>query len=724
MKGTPTNWSPRRLPVLLLNAALVLPPALLYSVKTDTPVYVLITAAILLFAFFRKTYLPLGDRSGIYSMTAALILTIFPDMLIVIDDSRYGIFDLLVRSNLVIPLMTYLAAFSCAFYPYPARRGITAAGVISAMVLCGDRFNYMRLNNQLMPFLDPLLQHYALFYGIAAGWVILAVLLNFHYPGGIEGKEGKSYSRFFRRTLLAFFLILVPLSAAALGKYYYSSDTLMRAVEYYIIRISFRRLAGRGPNRSQTMLSPRTDLNRPLPRDSTENTVLFRAKAPRAPGYLRSGVYDFYRSGRWRPRRDPPETVKLNAERRTGLVSYSTFSLPEKKPAKDGLEIELYFAALRSGGRIPAPGGVLELDAVADSGEATENGLFTLKQWKPDGGCTLRTAQDGLNAAWPGPADPEKEIAYLAVPKELREPLKKTVTAFKGKTGSDLQTIQKLREYFSDHSYTLENVNSGHDRDPLLWFLERSRAGHCEFFASAAVLLLRSAGIPARYVTGFICEEKNPVSGHYVVRGLHAHAWCEAYLRERRQWIPVDLTPDDVLSSFRRGPENTRFRTWLDALKQLFSELFADIRRGHFAQAVMNIIIGIALLVWKLAGTIPGAAAVLTVIILLALRWYRGRKRAEKSGRGEMPLSRRRLAGEFARFERRYAKATGRKRPESMALREFYQEPPALELCGFYERLRYGKPEPSEDEIHDFTLRAARTVEGLMRKSASRPPQD
>ena len=124
------------------------------------------------------------------------------------------------------------------------------------------------------------------------------------------------------------------------------------------------------------------------------------------------------------------------------------------------------------------------------------------------------------------------------------------------------------------------------------------------------------------------------------------------------------------------------------------------------------------------SGTIPGAAAVLTVIILLALRWYRGRKRAEKSGRGEMPLSRRRLAGEFARFERRYAKATGRKRPESMALREFYQEPPALELCGFYERLRYGKPEPSEDEIHDFTLRAARAVEGLMRKSASRPPQD
>ena len=101
---------PFRFSILLLNGALVLPPAFLYSLKTDSPVYFLIASALLLFAFFRKDFLPLRDRPVIYSVTTALILTVFPDMLIVIDDSRYGIFDLLIRSNLVIPLMTYLTS--------------------------------------------------------------------------------------------------------------------------------------------------------------------------------------------------------------------------------------------------------------------------------------------------------------------------------------------------------------------------------------------------------------------------------------------------------------------------------------------------------------------------------------------------------------------------------------------------------------------------------------
>ena len=105
MSPDPGKLSPFQWRILALNAALVMPPAFLYTLKTDSPVYFLITAAILLFAFFRRNYLPLRDRPIIYSVTAALILTIFPDMLIVIDDSRYGIFDLLIRSNLMIPLI-------------------------------------------------------------------------------------------------------------------------------------------------------------------------------------------------------------------------------------------------------------------------------------------------------------------------------------------------------------------------------------------------------------------------------------------------------------------------------------------------------------------------------------------------------------------------------------------------------------------------------------------
>lgn len=708
--------SPFRWQVLVLNAALVMPPAFLYTLKTDSPVYFLITTAILLFAFFRRNYLPLRDRPIIYSVTAVLILTIFPDMLIVIEDSRYGIFDLLIRSNLMIPLMTYLAAASCAFFPYPVRRGITAAGVITALVLCGDRFNYARLNNDLLSFLDPLLHRYPMVFAVLVSWTAVMIPVFFLYPGRLE-RSGKSFS--LRICFLLFFLILLPLSAVAVEKYYYSNDRLMRAVEYYILRTSMRRLGG--GRRGTFRMSAGTDLNRGLPPAEQQKTVLMRVKAVRPPGYLRSGVYDFYRAGRWGSRRDPPKPAALNAERRTGLISYSTFRLPEKTPVeKDFLTIELFFAGLQPAGRIPAPGGTLEMDAVADTGEVTENGLFTLKQWKLDGGCTLRVAVDGVNTAWQGPAGPEKDFLYLAVPRNLQNEMKQILQQIGLPVrGGDAAAVQRLRQYFAGYSYTLDNVNADRETDPLLWFLRKSRQGHCEFFASAAVMLLRSAGIPARYVTGFIAEEKSPAADYYLVRSSHAHAWCEAYLRDRKQWILVDLTPESELESIRNKTEDKTVRAWLDSLKLLFAQLFADIRRGHFAQGVMNILGGIWSLLWQLLQTIPGIIAASALLLLLVLRYYPAWKQRRRHRSYELSAVRSRLAGIFARFEQRYAAVTGSRRPETAALMEFYQDPAVSELCRFYESLRYKKTEPTETEIRDFADRSARILE-LKRKSASR----
>ena len=279
MTGTSAGPKPYHWRTLLLNLALILPSALLYAVKTDSPVYPLISLAILLFAFFRRDYLPLRDRPVIYSVTAAIVLTIFPDLLIVIDDSRHGIFDLLIRSNLIIPLMLYLAAFSCAFYPYPARRGITVACVVSALVLCGDRFNYAKLTNDVLFFFDPLLQHYHQFYSCAAAWNVLAIPVFFLYPDRLDGPGIRALSLRLRPVLLCAVLLLLPLSALAAAKYYYGNATLIRAVEYYILRISMRRyFSPRRPDRQR--LSTAANLNLPLPPEwSQADTVLLRVRA-------------------------------------------------------------------------------------------------------------------------------------------------------------------------------------------------------------------------------------------------------------------------------------------------------------------------------------------------------------------------------------------------------------------------------------------------------------
>ncbi|MFA9438458.1 DUF3488 and DUF4129 domain-containing transglutaminase family protein [Uliginosibacterium sp. sgz301328] len=72
-------------------------------------------------------------------------------------------------------------------------------------------------------------------------------------------------------------------------------------------------------------------------------------------------------------------------------------------------------------------------------------------------------------------------------------------------------------------------------------FLFDSRRGFCEHFASAFVVLMRAAGVPARVVTGYQGGELNPIDGTLVVRQSDAHAWAEVWM-PRRGWVRVDPT--------------------------------------------------------------------------------------------------------------------------------------------------------------------------------------
>jgi protein-glutamine gamma-glutamyltransferase len=80
-----------------------------------------------------------------------------------------------------------------------------------------------------------------------------------------------------------------------------------------------------------------------------------------------------------------------------------------------------------------------------------------------------------------------------------------------------------------------------HAMTPLSHFLLRTRAGHCEYFATATVLLLREYGIPARYATGYAVQESSKEDEFFIVRERHGHAWALAYIND--QWVEVDSTP-------------------------------------------------------------------------------------------------------------------------------------------------------------------------------------
>jgi transglutaminase-like putative cysteine protease len=108
--------------------------------------------------------------------------------------------------------------------------------------------------------------------------------------------------------------------------------------------------------------------------------------------------------------------------------------------------------------------------------------------------------------------------------------------------GAARDRVRRLEQgLMRNYSYTLD-FQGRNGANPIEDFLFRYRSGQCEYFASAMVLMLRSQGIPARLVTGFLGGEFNPFEGYYVVRDSNAHAWVEAYLGTQG-WEVFDPTP-------------------------------------------------------------------------------------------------------------------------------------------------------------------------------------
>jgi transglutaminase-like putative cysteine protease len=124
--------------------------------------------------------------------------------------------------------------------------------------------------------------------------------------------------------------------------------------------------------------------------------------------------------------------------------------------------------------------------------------------------------------------------------------------------------------------YTLELPRTV-PRDPLASFLFERKQGHCEYFASAMAVMLRSLHIPARLITGFRTGEFNDLTGQYVVRASNAHAWVEAYF-PGTGWISFDPTPPGILPN-RSGWSRTLL--YLDAAASFWREWVVNYDAAH-----------------------------------------------------------------------------------------------------------------------------------------------
>ncbi len=292
----------------------------------------------------------------------------------------------------------------------------------------------------------------------------------------------------------------------------------------------------------------------------------------------------------------------------------------------------------------------------------------------------------------------------LEVPKELLRDLRRYFPATRGERLAD--KVEAVHRLFmrGNFRYTLQLPPSLPEGvDPIIAFLDR-REGHCELFASAACLMLRMHGVPAR-VAGGIRLAQRLGRGHYQARFRNAHAWVEVATRDMG-FVAIDFTPPDS-SSLPPTPVSGGAESNAEAAALTIEERQAQVAEGerplfdwqrpfHFSGEEQARVRGYVadLVTGRIAIVLGGALALLMLFSLARSGW---RRRRDNPLRVHAPggVGRRALAF-YTRFLKSCA-AKGHRRRRQQTPREFLAtlSPELREegapITALFESLRYGR---------------------------------
>jgi transglutaminase-like putative cysteine protease len=246
------------------------------------------------------------------------------------------------------------------------------------------------------------------------------------------------------------------------------------------------------------------------------------------PSLLRSASYTTFQDATWRvvradfaplPTESDTTTWNLiNTNRTPGLVQISCYPPPHRAV-------------------LPLPDGAAQiLNAPVNAVET--NRLGTARALESPGLLSYRVQFDEQHSF-----DSEPDNADFEIP--TREwPLIADIARQLGLSKlSGAEKRMAIVTYFQKNFQYSVDLRPGRPRlrgkTPLAIFLTETHSGHCEYFATAATLLLRAAHIPARYATGYSVQERH--NDTYLVRDRHAHAWSLYY--ENGSWHDLDATP-------------------------------------------------------------------------------------------------------------------------------------------------------------------------------------
>lgn len=369
------------------------------------------------------------------------------------------------------------------------------------------------------------------------------------------------------------------------------------------------------------------------------DTVALRAFGPRAPGYLRARTFITYEGGRW----STSDETHKESERRSSPDG--RYVLTDRREVEGDATWRIHPSErYRTNLFLP-----LETAVVADTSKVLDAWPGETFTWREQGS----SAGYAVHPDWDQPAKrtpwrPDASApGWLALPADSRllATLDKVLAARRLTTpvagvAAVRAAVASLRNHFAERYEYHVGISFDPGRDPVEQFLSERSKGHCELFAASGTLLLRRLGVPARYTTGFVCEEKNSWSDQWIARNKHAHAWIE-YLDPELGWELAELTPT---SGVPAPTPATGMESFLDNLAGLFEQLKSAVMRFDVKALFIMLVTAIATVFnWIFTSWWRSALVLLLVLAAVVRTWRKRRALAARARRLVPDLERDRM---------------------------------------------------------------------------------
>ncbi len=298
------------------------------------------------------------------------------------------------------------------------------------------------------------------------------------------------------------------------------------------------------------------------------------------PGYLRDASYRSYHSHRqtWYSGGARSDFSEISHD--PGNESAWTLLSGKDRPSVVNIAAYLEGRSQETSdpeGLLPLPGGSTRLQnlpvfslKVNQTGAVLASGL----------GLVMFDAQFGPGKTFDSPPDLSTNHLDLLVPTNEIPALKQVIAEMNISEPDEERKLLAARQFFAEKfSYSTwlgpDKLTRTHET-ALARFLLQSRSGHCEYFATATVLLLRQLKIPARYAVGYVVHE--PSGKGYVVRERDAHAWCLVWDGQKQTWEDFDTTPSSWVAT---EEERASAWQWVSDFKSWVTFQIAKFRWGQ-----------------------------------------------------------------------------------------------------------------------------------------------